>query len=121
MWFSEKERVAFTVLGMLALAALGILLWQRQRPALTIVGTPVAPEQAVQWDAALASARHVDINTASAAELERLPGVGPTLARRITDDRATHGPFVRPEDLQRVKGIGPQTYDAFKDYVTVNE
>ena len=121
MWFTEKERVAFTVLGMLALAALGILLWQRQRPALTIMGTPVAPEQAVPWDAALASARHVDINTASAAELERLPGVGPTLARRITDDRATHGPFVRPEDLQRVKGIGPQTYDAFKDYVTVNE
>ena len=90
------------------------------RPALTIAGTPVTPAQAMQWDAALASARQVDINTADAAELERLPGIGPSLAQRIVDDRAAHGPFQRPEELQRVKGIGPQTYDALKEHVTVD-
>ena len=120
MWLTEKERVTLTILGALALAALGVLWWQRQKPTLTIVAAPDAG-QAAQWDAALASARQVDVNTASVAELERLPGIGPLLARRIAEDRATHGPFQRPEELQRVKGIGPQTYDDLKSYVTANE
>lgn len=119
--------MALTVLGTLALAALSILLWQRQgvlsavegRPALTIVGTPVTPAQAMQWDAALASARQVDINTADAAELERLPGVGPTLAKRIVDYRSTHGQFQSSEDLQRVQGIGPKTYETLREHATV--
>ena len=119
MWLTDKERVTVTVLGMLALVALSILLWQRQRPALTIVGTPVAPDQAIQWDAALASARQVDINTANAAELERLPGVGPTLAKRIVDYRSAHGQFQSSEDLQRVQGIGPKTYETLREHATV--
>ena len=118
MWFNEKERIALTVLGTLALAALGILLWQRHHLPLTVAGTP-EPVQAAQWDAALADARQVDINTASAAELERLPGVGPTLAKRIVDDRSAHGPFQSPEDLQRVQGIGPKTYETLREYATV--
>lgn len=54
-----------------------------------------------------APARPVNVNTASADELERLPGVGPVLARRIVHDRQTRGPFRRVEDLERVRGIGP--------------
>jgi competence protein ComEA len=49
----------------------------------------------------------VNVNTASADELERLPGVGPVLARRIVQDRQARGPFRRVEDLERVRGIGP--------------
>ena len=120
MWLTEKERLTLAVLGALALAALGVLWWQRQKPTLTIVAAPDSGQTA-QWDAALALARQVDVNTASVAELKRLPGIGPSLARRIADDRATRGPFHRPEELQRVKGIGPQTYDDLKSYVTVNE
>ena len=118
MWLTEKERVTLTVLGTLALAALGILLWQRHRSPLTIVAAP-EPVQVAQWDAALASARHVDINTASAAELERLPGVGPTLAQRIVDYRSAHGPFQSPQDLQQVQGIGPKTYETLRAYTTI--
>lgn len=118
MWWTEKERTTLAVLGAVSLAALGILLWQQRKPPLVI---EPALEQTARWDAALASARQVDVNTATVAELERLPGIGPSLAQRIADDRVTHGPFRRPEELQRVKGIGPQTYDALKDYVTVNE
>ena len=119
MWLTEKDRVILAVLGTLALIALGILIWQRHRPPLTIEGTPVAAQQAAQWDAALADARQVDINTAGAAELERLPGVGPALAQRIVDYRSAHGRFRAPEELQRVQGIGPKTYDALRDYVIV--
>jgi competence protein ComEA len=51
----------------------------------------------------------VAINLASAAELERLPGVGPVLAARIVADRAARGPFRDVSDLQRVRGIGPRS------------
>lgn len=48
----------------------------------------------------------VNINTASAAELERLPGIGPALAAAIVEERQRGGPYATPEDLLRVSGIG---------------
>lgn len=56
-------------------------------------------------EALVAFAQPVWINEASLAELETLPRVGPVLARRIAEAR----PFARPEDLLRVRGIGPAT------------
>ncbi len=49
----------------------------------------------------------VDVDVASAAELDRLPGIGPALAGRIVADREAHGPFGSLQALERVKGIGP--------------
>lgn len=49
----------------------------------------------------------VRINSASAEELQQLPGVGPALAQRILDFRSEHGPFRGPADLDAVSGIGP--------------
>jgi len=51
----------------------------------------------------------VAVNRATAAELEALPGIGPTLARAIVEERARGGPFRSVADLQRVPGIGPAT------------
>lgn len=51
----------------------------------------------------------VHVNRAAAAELQRLPGVGPVLAGRILEHRRTHGPFRDLADLRRVKGIGART------------
>lgn len=51
----------------------------------------------------------VDPNTAGAAELQRLPGVGPVLAERIIEERESGGRFERAADLERVPGIGPAT------------
>ncbi|MDX2148969.1 MAG: helix-hairpin-helix domain-containing protein [Planctomycetota bacterium] len=50
--------------------------------------------------------QRININTASQAELETLPGIGPTLARRILEHRAKQGPFKRVDDLTDVKGVG---------------
>lgn len=60
----------------------------------------------------------VDLNTASVAELDTLPGVGPSTAQKIVADRAANGPFRGVEDLMRVPGIGPAKFDALKDLVT---
>jgi len=53
----------------------------------------------------------LDPNRASASELTSLPGIGPALAGRIVLDRERNGPFRAPEDLLRVKGIGPATME----------
>lgn len=58
--------------------------------------------------------RRIDINTASAAELGLLPGIGPKLAERIIEDRARRGPFESVDALDRVKGIGPRTVERLR-------
>lgn len=61
----------------------------------------------------------VDINHASAAELESLPGIGPALAGRIIAYREEFGPFPYIEAIQDVSGIGPITFEQLKDLITV--
>ena len=61
----------------------------------------------------------VDINTADAALLQTLNGVGPALAQRIIDYRGEHGPFRSVEELLEVKGIGEATLEGFRDRVAV--
>jgi competence protein ComEA len=56
------------------------------------------------------SSPRVDLNAATEAELVRLPGIGPVMAKRIVEYRRTRGPFKRLEDLRQVKGIGAKTY-----------
>ncbi len=58
----------------------------------------------------------IDVNAASEQELQRLPGVGPVTARRIAEARAA-APFKTPDDLRRVKGIGPKTLEAIRPFV----
>ena len=59
----------------------------------------------------------IDINRATALEIEALPGIGPKLARQIVEDRTANGPFRSPEDLQRVKGIGQAKLEQIKDLI----
>lgn len=64
-------------------------------------------------------AAQVNLNTASAAELEALPGIGATKAEAIVSDREANGPFDSVEDLARVSGIGDKTVDRLRDSVSV--
>ena len=52
----------------------------------------------------------INLNTASAAELMRLPHIGQTVARRILEHRSKHGPFKRPSDLIVIKGLSAKRY-----------
>jgi competence protein ComEA len=61
----------------------------------------------------------VNINSASATELESLSGIGEVLAATIIEYRDTNGPFAAVEDLMDVSGIGPATLDEIRDQVTV--
>jgi competence protein ComEA len=61
----------------------------------------------------------VDINSADAALLDTLPGVGPATAQKIIADREANGPFASTEDLGRVSGIGPKRLDQLKGLIRV--
>lgn len=72
--------------------------------------TPVAPSPA---------SRKVNLNTADAAQLEALPGIGPVTARRIIEWRQQHGPFTGVEQLREQKLVNASTYERVKELVTV--
>jgi competence protein ComEA len=61
----------------------------------------------------------VDLNTASADQLDALPGVGPATAAAIIKDREAHGPFRSVDDLGRVRGIGDAKLEQLRTLVTV--
>ena len=61
----------------------------------------------------------INLNTASQAELETPPRIGPAIAQRIIDYRNANGFFQTIEEIMNVKGIGPATFEAIKDFITV--
>ena len=61
----------------------------------------------------------VDLNHATASDLEALPGIGPKLAQRVIEHRASHGPFTKVEDLRQVQGIGHKKFDRLRPHVLV--
>ena len=61
----------------------------------------------------------VNINTASASDLEKLPGIGPALAQRIVEYRESHGPFASVDALTDVPGIGKAKLEALREQATV--
>lgn len=61
----------------------------------------------------------VSINSATAEQLQELPGIGPATAEKIVADRKANGPFASPEDLTRVSGIGQKKYEALADLITL--
>ncbi len=63
----------------------------------------------------------INLNTTSAGDLTRLPGIGEVKAQAIVTYRETQGPFETPEELTRVSGIGEATLEKLKPYITVTD
>ncbi|MCX7623131.1 MAG: ComEA family DNA-binding protein [Thermomicrobium sp.] len=90
-------------------------------PTVRSVGE-ATPERSTGGDRAATPVRdgeRIDLNRATAEELEGLPGVGPALARRIVEYRAQHGPFRSVEELVNVAGISERMVADWGDLVTV--
>ena len=132
-----RFQLVLLIAGLTAIAS-GILHWIRIRQNLdalvatpeTIVRevsggyayTPIAKPEVIK-DLETGTTRlispmgqiKVNINSSDVQELCRLPGVGPSTAGRILEYRLQHGPFLRVEELDHVKGIGPKTIEKLKD------
>ena len=109
-----------------ALAGMALLLiagtWW---PVLTDVGIPLpqgpAARPAPESREEQGPSSLVDLNAADAAALERLPGLGPLLARRIVAHREAHGPFRTPEELAGVSGLGEKRLARLRPLVRLGE
>lgn len=84
------------------------------------VAAAIAPASAPAASTSAQPGALININTASAKELESLPGIGAVLAQRILDDRQANGPYAAVDDLVRVRGIGPVVLENLRPLVTVN-
>jgi competence protein ComEA len=91
--------------------------------AFVIVAVVSMPAQAGQAKSAgktpKASTQVVNVNSASAADFEALPGIGPKLAARIVDYRQKNGPFKKIEDLMNVQGLGEKNFLKLKSQLTI--
>lgn len=61
----------------------------------------------------------INLNTASALELQQVPGIGPATADKILKMRKSYGPFKSVDDLRAIKGIGPKRIEKMRKYLTV--
>lgn len=82
-----------------------------------VAGTNAGPEAAAASNADTGGL--IDVNVATATELESLPGIGEVLAARIVAYREAHGPFTTIEDLTEVEGISSGLLDELRPLVTV--
>jgi competence protein ComEA len=81
---------------------------------LSVFLAPLAAQQAQTK-----SGEKININSAPADVLDRLPRIGPKVALRIIDFRKQNGPFKKIEELMKVKGIGEKTFAKLKDLITI--
>jgi competence protein ComEA len=88
--------------------------------ALTLIlGLFILPLVAQQAQTAKPATEKININSATADELQKLPGVGPKVAQRIVDYRKQNGAFKKIEDIMKVSGIGEKIFTRMKDMITV--
>ncbi len=79
---------------------------------------PVVGER-VNSDMGTDASGKINVNEATAKELEALPGIGPTLAKNIVEYREKNGGFKSVEELKKVKGIGDKKFNDIKDLITI--
>ena len=91
--------------------------------AVTLFSPALPPHHAVAQEPPPRTASErpapLNLNTATEAQLEALPGIGPSTAQRIVEYRKKNGAFKKAEDLMNVKGIGEKSFLKLKPLVTV--
>ena len=80
---------------------------------------PVVGEQPAAPTSGALGGGQIDVNTATAAQLTELPGIGPSLAAAIVAFRSEHGPFATLDALEQVPGIGPSKLSQLRPHATV--
>jgi competence protein ComEA len=124
--FTKNEQKILLILALLFLAGTAIKAYKayvappEQKPYEYVESDSVfAARSTTPASPATLTQRRVNINTAAAAELDALPGVGPATARQIVEYRTAHGPFKTLDDLRKIKGLGPKKLEKLQPMVTL--
>ena len=128
MWLTPAERRGALVLVAILLIGTGWDLWQASPWRPRRVTRFAADSVSVSWagnaqrsnDLPDSSRVALDLNRATEAELDALPGIGPVLAGRIVGRRARAGPYRETEDLLDLPGIGPRLFERLRPMITVS-
>ena len=112
--FNRREQIALLLLSGSLLTGSGLAVVDHYHPSALEEFQVVA--RAVEVPAPVAEeveeeAGPIDLNAATAAQLQQLPSIGPKTAARILAHRQQRGPFKKVEELQQVSGIGPRTIE----------
>lgn len=95
-----------------------LVLFFQDRAMLEDTGIETATE--VPQEELLPDLTPIDLNTAGAEKLAKLPGIGEELAHRIVEYREANGPFEQLEDIMKVSGIGEGKFAGLEGWITVN-
>jgi competence protein ComEA len=87
--------------------------------ATVVPGAALAQTKSSSRAAKPASTQIVNVNTATAADFEALPGIGPKMAARIIEYRQKNGPFKKVEELMNVRGLGEKNFLKLKAQLTL--
>jgi len=122
--FTPQETKALIFLLTVLLVGSGITLYKRTHPQfapqLIVEKKEVDPFPQTQSPMHQEQGKKkINLNQATTAELQLLPGVGPTLSKRIVEYRENKGQFEKIEDLMQVQGIGLKTFKQIQDYITI--
>lgn len=116
----KSAMVMLTALAAFLLTVSAFFLGRSTVRGVTVRADRTIPAQTEAVRAAAETAEErVNINQATAEELQQLPQIGETIAQRIVDYRTQNGPFSGISELMNVEGIGETRFEAIKDYVTV--
>lgn len=108
-WLRTTDQTTVAALTLLSIAAIGATVVSRGALSGRAIYLDEAEPRPLSWQ--------VDVNAADWPELTVLPDLGDQLARRIVDDRRRRGPFRSAADLRRVPGIGPKTVARIRPYL----
>lgn len=125
----DELKAVYFLCALAAAGGIARLFRAGEAPPGSAVVAPHLPGQDIRAQAArsrraealaqpLGPAEKVDVDRGTADELERLPGVGPALARRIVEDRRRSGPYGSLAELDRVPGIGPAMLRTLEPWVS---
>ena len=120
MAFTKPEKIFLVILSVLLLVGATVLYIKesRPRPEITVIKEGIKEELTLgEVEERLKESRRVNINTASAKELESIPGIGEVLSLRIIEYRDSRGGFESEADLLSVEGLGKKKLESIKEYI----
>lgn len=117
LYLSKQERIVLIALLSFGLIAIGARFFLKTRQ--NLIFNKQYPGLGKDTQSIIRKSQTININKADMETLQQLPGIGPSLAKRIVEYRRENGEFSQIEDLMNIKGMGIKKFEKLKQYVII--